>query len=74
MVRSLNVRRGSCEEIWPLQRFFIVSMVLADLTLKLPLPLVSRMSKVYRELEVRIMEIKVAEINAPLNSAVRSYY
>ena len=49
-------------------------MVLADLTLKLPLPLVSRMSKVYRELEVRIMEIKVAEINAPLNSAVRSYY
>ena len=44
VVLSLNVRRRSGEEIWPLQRFLKVSMILADL---------SRMSKVYRELGVK---------------------
>ena len=32
-----------------------------------PLSQVSRMSEVYREFRAKIIEIKVAEINAPLN-------
>lgn len=69
VVLSLSIWGGSTKEIWPLQGFFTVSLLLVDLHLDKILLFLrnrSRMSKVDQEFQTEIMEIKVAEINAPL--------
>lgn len=59
----LNVRRGSREEIRPLQGFFTVSLLLADFHLLINLFI--RFQEC--QMCIQIREIKVVEINAPLN-------
>ena len=69
MVLSLNVPRGSTEQIWPLGGFFTVSLLLVDFHLdKILLSLTCQeCQKCVENLEPLIMEIKVAEININQN-------
>ena len=68
-VLSLNVRRGSTEEIWPLGGFFTVSLLLVDFDLdKILLFLTCEECHQYIEnLQPLIMEIKVAETDVNQN-------
>ena len=69
MVLSLNVQRGSSEEIFALWGFTAVSLLLADLHLiRCPSFVGVKNVRSGRKFEAKIVEIiiKVAEINGPL--------
>ena len=64
VVLSLNVRRGSSKEIWPLRRFFTVSLILADFN---PVKLgVKNVKSVLIKNLGQKMEINIVEMNARL--------
>ena len=69
MVLSLNVRRGSAEEIWPPGGFFTVSLLLVDFHLDKIL-LFLRCEECHQcieNLQPLIIEIKVAETDVNQN-------
>ena len=69
MTLLLNVQRGSSEEIWPLQGFFTVSLLLTSGS-----PPSDKLLLFLRcqecQMCIQLREIKVAEINAPLKLTV----